>query len=387
MCQTERAKALLEIFRQGLQQYGERQTRTQLGDRSAYLGMSDLARYGECPRSAVAAKLRPQDSSLETLLTLQRGHWFEDGIAGCLSARGLRFMRQVEISHRHGNVPIRAHLDMTLVWEKPQTAVRVLEIKSMETLPREPYQAHERQIEGQVAMLVALWDAPVFSLKREDGTIAHANLTFPELCSRELGLRIPSEPEQASVEGWLLCLSMREARAFGPYLPDADALEVLRHQAVEYWAALGSVRAGTSALNDIAHAKGFHPLCTCCQFSADCPKFPQGDSQPQWEPALTKLEYLKNNRSALDGEIKEIESALKLAHRLSGTQDWINTGEHRFKVSRMAGRNVLDREALKEELSAIFFSERMDDIDVDALFARHERAGTPSSRLTVNTVN
>ncbi|MBD5418352.1 MAG: hypothetical protein HDR50_12090 [Desulfovibrio sp.] len=98
MCQIERAKALLEVFRQGLQHYGERQTRTQLGDRSAYLGMSELARYGECPRAAVAAKLSQQHTSLETLLTLQRGHWFEDGIAGCFGELGLRLMRQVEIS-------------------------------------------------------------------------------------------------------------------------------------------------------------------------------------------------------------------------------------------------------------------------------------------------
>ncbi|MBD5416514.1 MAG: hypothetical protein HDR50_02340 [Desulfovibrio sp.] len=276
---------------------------------------------------------------------------------------------------------------MTLVWEKPRPAVRVLEIKSMETLPQKAYPSHERQVEGQVALLQELWDAPAFSLKRGDGATAHEHLSFPDLCRRELGLTIPAAPDQVSIEGWLLCVSMRDARAFGAYLPDTDTFEELGYLAMDYWKALEAVREGTSALNDIAHAKGFHPLCTCCQFSADCPKFPQGDSQPQWEPALTKLEQLKNSRSALDGEIKEIESALKLAHRLSGTQDWINTGEHRFRVSQMAGRNVLDRDALKEELSAIFFSERMDDIDVDALLARHERAGAPFSRLTVNTIN
>lgn len=105
MCQTERSKALLEVFRQGLQHYAERQTRALLGDRSAYLGMSDLARYAECPRAAVATKLYPQNTSLGNLLTLQRGHWFEDGIAGCFGALGLRFMRQVEICHSHVDVP------------------------------------------------------------------------------------------------------------------------------------------------------------------------------------------------------------------------------------------------------------------------------------------
>lgn len=387
MSQTDRSKALLEVFRQGLQRHGEQQTRTQLGDRSAYLGLSDLARYADCPRAAVAAKLLQQDTSLENLLTLQRGHWFEDGIAGCLGARSLRFMRQVEISHSPGDVPIRAHLDMTLVWDAPHPAVRVLEIKSMETLPKEPYPSHERQIQGQVALLEEFWDAPVFTLKRGDGTTAHTSLNFPELCRRELGMKIPDAPEEVSVEGWLLCLSMRDARAFGPYLPDGDALESLRLQAVEYWATLQNVRAGATALNDIPYARGFYPLCVCCRFSADCPRFPQGDSQPQWEPALSRLECLKQRRTVLDGEIREIENVLKLAHQLSGTADWIGTGGHRFRVSQTAGRTVLDRAALKEELEAIFLTERMDDIDVDALLARHERAGAPSSRLTINAVN
>ncbi len=387
MYESQREKALLEVIRRGLEVYGQKQTVAQLGDRSAYLGMSDIARYADCPHAAVAGKLTEADTSLERLLTLQRGHWFEDGIADALRAGGLRFMRQVEISDTYAGVPIRAHLDMTLVWEKPKPAVRILEIKSMETLPKEPYEAHKRQVMGQVALLDGLWDAPRFTLRREDGTIAHEKVGFPELCRRELGLNLPDDPEKVSIEGWLLCVSMRDARAFGPYLWNADALERVWHQAQEYWEGLCAVKDGRTTLADIPHAKGFYPLCTSCQFNGDCPKFPQGESQPQWEPALDKLELLKERRSELDGEIKELESALKVAHQLAGTQDWINTGGHRFRVSQIAGRSVLNRDALKEELAAIFFSEHMDDIDVDALLARHERAGAPSSRLTVNAIN
>ncbi|WP_165075995.1 MULTISPECIES: GxxExxY protein [unclassified Desulfovibrio] len=387
MCETGREKALLEVLRRGLELHGQKQTEAQLGDRSAYLGMSDIARYADCPRAAVAGKLAEADTTVERLLTLQRGHWFEDGIAGSLAAAGLSFMRQVEISDSYAGVPIRAHLDLALVWEKPKPAVRVLEIKSMETLPKEPYEAHERQVMGQVAMLDELWDAPRFTLRREDGSIAHEKVGFPELCRRELGLNLPDNPEKVSIEGWLLCVSMRYARAFGPYLWDAHALERLREQAHEYWALLSGVKEGRAALSDIPHATGFHPLCTSCQFNGDCPKFPQGASQPQWEPALDKLENLKERRSELDGEIKELEAVLKVAHQLAGTQDWINTGGHRFRVSEIAGRSVLNRDTLKEELAAIFYSEHMDDIDVDALLARHERAGAPSSRLTVNAIN
>ncbi len=151
----------------------------------------------------------------------------------------------------------------------PHPAVRVLEIKSMETLPKEPYPSHERQIQGQVALLEEFWGAPVFTLKHGDGTTAHTSLNFPELCRREVGMKIPDAPEEVSVEGWLLCLSMRDARAFGPYLPDGDALESLRSQAMEYWAAFQDVREGAAALNDIPYARGVHPLCVCCRFSSE----------------------------------------------------------------------------------------------------------------------
>lgn len=96
--------------------------------------------------------------------------------------------------------------------------------------------------------------------------------------------------------------------------------------------------------------RAFISLCTCCRSNAGCPKFPQGDYQPQWQPALTRLADLKQNRSALDAEIREMEAALKLAHSLSGTLDWINAGQHRFRLTTTAGRRSLSREALHEEL-------------------------------------
>ena len=114
--------------------------------------------------------------------------------------------------------------------------------------------------------------------------------------------------------------------------------------------------------------------------------FPQGDYQPQWQPALTRLADLKQNRSALDAEIREMEAALKLAHSLSGTLDWINAGQHRFRLTTTAGRRSLSREAL-QNLSDIFHFEHLDAIDVDALLTRCEREGAASSSLNISPIN
>ena len=382
-----RAKALLEVLRQGLERYGQQQAQTMLGDRTAYIGVSDIGRYAECPRAALAGKLLPPETSLERLFTLQRGHWFEEGVGECLAALGLHVLPQLEIRHVHQGAFLRAHLDFTLVCEQPRPAVRILEVKSMEQLPAEPYDAHGLQISGQIGLLHRLWNKPAFSLRDKDGTLLYENLTFPQICRERLGLTLPLSACGVSLEGWLLCLSMKDVRAFGPYVYEAETLKRVLSTAREFWVILQAIRHGKCTLADAQHAQGFHPLCVCCQFNTDCPKFPQGDYQPQWQPALTRLEVLKQNRSALDAEIREMEAALKLAHSFSGTRDWINAGQHRFRLATTAGRRSLNKAALFNELTEIFRFEKIEDIDVDALLSRCEREGATSSRLIINPVN
>jgi hypothetical protein len=148
-----------------------------------------------------------------------------------------------------------------------------------------------------------------------------------------------------------------------------------------------AIRANALALDAVAYAQGYHPLCACCRVNADCPNFPQGAFQPQWEPAIAKLDALKQRRSALDAEIKEVELALKQAHKLSGTTDWITTGQYRFRTANTAGRRTLDRDTMREELEALCASGSIPPIDVAALFQRHEHEGAPSTRLSITPIN
>ena len=119
-----REKALLEVIRQGFLVSSRSQTHAMLGDRTSYVGMSDVGKYLECPRAAVASRIFPEPENLDRLLPLQRGHWFEQGIGEGLSALGLRVLPQLEIDWIYKDTPIRAHLDFTLVWDSPRKAVR-----------------------------------------------------------------------------------------------------------------------------------------------------------------------------------------------------------------------------------------------------------------------
>ena len=107
-----KTEEILSLLALGLEATGREHTATTLGDRSQYLGLSDLARALSCPRAVVAAKmgLAQPGHSLETLIQFQRGHWLEYGIEKALTAVGQKFISQLEISIEHQGVPIKGHL-------------------------------------------------------------------------------------------------------------------------------------------------------------------------------------------------------------------------------------------------------------------------------------
>ena len=387
MEQIDRTEGLKSLIRQGLQAVAHKDTLAHLGDRSSYIGMSDIGQHWECPRAALARKVLPTTNSLERLLTLQRGHWFESGVGQALASLGLHVLPQLEINWQHQGVPIKAHLDFVLVWGAPVNAIRILEVKSTDKLPASPHDSHLLQLHGQIGLLAQAWDKPVFSLRAEDGTLLHEKMTFPQLCRAQLGLQLPKQAEKLSMEAWLLCLSMKDVTTFGPYTFNQAMLDTALDHAVQLWGDLTAHRAGNLSLSQVTCAQGFYPICSYCEYNGDCPKFPQGVQMPQWEPALEKLAALKEQRTALDNEIKEMETVLKLVHRQSGTRDWVDTGNYRFRMSVAAGRSTLNREALHEELTAIFRFEGLGNIDVDALLARCERVGSPFEKLSISPIN
>jgi len=387
MINTDRTEGLRALIRQGLEAVSTQNTAAHLGDRSTYVGMSDIGQHWECPRAALARKVMPTPNSLERLLTLQRGHWFESGVGQALASLGLHVLPQLEISWQHQGVPIKAHLDFVLVWGAPVNAIRILEVKSTSRLPDTPHDSHLLQLHGQLGLLAQAWDKPVFSIRAEDGTLLHEKMTFPQLCHARLGLQLPATADKTSMEAWLLCLSMQDVTTFGPYTFNQAMLDTALDHAVQLWGDLKAHRAGNLSLSQVTCAQGFYPICSYCEYNGDCPKFPQGVQMPQWEPALEKLAVLKEQRTALDNEIKEMETVLKLVHRQSGTRDWVDTGKYRFRMSVAAGRSTLNREALHEELTDIFRFEGLGDIDVDPLLARCERTGAPFERLCVSPVN
>ncbi|MDR1084790.1 MAG: hypothetical protein LBP22_08010, partial [Deltaproteobacteria bacterium] len=103
---------ILALLAEGLEAASRNQAALELGDRSSYLGLSDLAGAMSCPRPVILNKVledtKPQ--SLQNLLQLTRGHWLESGIERSFENLGVSFIRQMEIAVQHEDVPIKAHL-------------------------------------------------------------------------------------------------------------------------------------------------------------------------------------------------------------------------------------------------------------------------------------
>ena len=264
----------------------------------------------------------------------------------------------------------------------PRPAVRILELKCTEHLPDTLYTGYEAQLYGQVSLLAKMWNEPVFSLKDSTGVNLYNNLTLPELIHAHFGLMLSTDPAAVDIEAWVLCVSMSDAKPFGPYLPDAAMLDLCLNTAQSLWVNKMAIENGAMNLNDAPYAKGFHPLCTYCDWNSDCPKFQDDEHQPEWSADLERLALLKNSRSALDAEIEDLERGLKDACTLFGTAGWINADAYRFRVSMQPGRRTIDREFLRLELATC-----LGEMQAEAIISRCERTGAPFQKLIVSKIN
>ncbi|MBI9088204.1 MAG: hypothetical protein JEZ12_03210 [Desulfobacterium sp.] len=401
----KKSDALLSLLTQGLLAYSEKETARQLGDRSLYIGMSDIGKGMECLRSAVASKIGVGSKSMADTISalplteiaqilgrqiiLQRGHWQETGIENALTATGVKLIPQLEISIYVNGIPIKAHLDFTIVWGGQKPAVRIIELKSNEHIPDILYASYEAQLYGQAGLLKACWNKPCFSVPDEYNGEGVTGVTFPQAIHQMFGVELPALPGGVDIEAWVLSISMSTVKPFGPYKPDQSMLTACLRIAKNIWIAKEEILAGNKKLNDLNYCYGFHPLCDWCDFNENCPKF-QGkditDLDPQCGVELNELAKLKEQRNALNKKITAAENRIRKTYHLANQTNrvtWLTADDFRFKVSTVAGRKTLDREVLAKEISAVLGDEDM----AQSILKRSEKVGKPFERLFVSKIN
>ena len=288
---------------------------------------------------------------------------------------GLFPLSQLEIEILYGDVPIKAHLDFTLIATQPQPTVRILGVKPTGRLSVTLSGSHAMQIGGQTVLLKAYWDQPIFNLIQETGEVLYHKI-FSEMCNKCLGVPL-SDASACDIQGWVLCLSMCDAKAFGPFVPkDTDNSRCL-DMASEFWETMIALRDNLLNLNTIQTVQGLSPVCPLCLWRKDCPHF-KGSSHPEWEDTLAQFMNLKIQKKSIEAEIGELESHLKVVYQLSHTVkgEWINTGNHTFRVIPQNGRVTLDRKRLNEEVETLLGEQK-----AQTLMAKCEKQGDPFERL------
>jgi len=134
-----------EFIVSNLQETLKKESFDSLGDRSKYIGASDV---GGCPYKTIKSKLEKPEVSFEQSIIFQRGHIAEDLVAKMLT--GQKYDRQVELKGDLDEFPLIAHLDF-LIRGKNRSVV--IEAKTVSSTVDEPYEAWILQVQFQMGLL------------------------------------------------------------------------------------------------------------------------------------------------------------------------------------------------------------------------------------------
>ena len=135
-------------------------------------------------------------------------------------------------------------------------------------------------------------------------------------------------------------------------------------------------------LNQVATAKGWHPLCDSCEWNEDCPRF-DGLTAPELEQELLALQTLKNEKDAAIARVRNAEEKMKrLFQGISPGKDWVNAVTRRFRVVTCDGRKTLDKDRLLAAMAI-----HLPIAEAEAVIQAGYKTGDPFERLHVSPIN
>jgi len=194
------SKPLLDFITKNLPSVLEKETQSTLGDRSTYIGASDI---GGCPYKTVMAKKNPPKYSLQQQIIFQRGHIAEALVNKML--QGLNVEDQHEILGEIDKFQLKSHLDKLL---KAKNRCVIIEVKTVSAPVSEPYESWVLQVTQQMGMMLEECEhkveAYVLAIDLNSGWIDTFKIDFNEkifeICSNKAShivsaLRGECEPE------------------------------------------------------------------------------------------------------------------------------------------------------------------------------------------------
>lgn len=250
---------LTPIFEAAIPEMNRRQSAT-LGDRSSYIGSSDVA---GCARKACMQRQYPTLPKVSTLLKFARGHAAEWLLEKIFQAGNAVYDTQVEVCHPE--VPLKAHIDFLFYEPK---GVHAVEVKSVSGIPDTPYPQWEDQLMYQLGML---------------------RIQYPK----------------GNIGGSILAVDLNagEVHQFNGYEYDEPTFNYLYCRGLHL----------LDALNGQDEARPSPSLlCGYCQFRDDCPAMclPNVALPPEVEMLAAKYSELNGVKNAAEKELKALRQEL-----------------------------------------------------------------------------
>ena len=126
------------------------ETKNTLGDRSQYIGASDI---GGCPFKTVMSKRNPPKYDLKQQIIFQRGHLAENLVSKMLD--GLDVEDQFEVLGLLDKIQLKAHLDKLI---KARNRCVIVEVKTVSAPVDTPYESWVFQVQFQMGLMLELCD-------------------------------------------------------------------------------------------------------------------------------------------------------------------------------------------------------------------------------------
>lgn len=372
----------------------EERTKATLGDRSQYVGMSDIGKAFGCFRSAVASKVSRESlyptkaevmemtddevkEAIKRIRPLERGHNQEGGLVAARRALGYTVIEQLEITVVHEGVTIKAHLDLTCIGNN---VIRIEESKSNKTIPETLYVQYEAQLHGQIGLLKRFMHEPVFSVPDGLGGFIVKDVPFAAVVSHFTGQDNPVS--QLPIEGQVTSMSAEEMEPFGPYFPNDIMTNLVLEKAVAVNETANKVLAGEMTLEHVEFVKGFFPLCDYCDHNGTCPKFRDVLFVPELEGMLVQYDEARKAEKLAKNDVDALKKQIVMAFNDQDKDEdgFIITGSWRFKEG-IQNRTRFDKSALPEHLK----SAGLDDDTIQSIL-ENCKASSTSKTLYVKPV-
>ncbi len=302
---------LINKLHVALHEIAEERTLAELGDRSSYLGASEI---GKCTRKVILGKLYQVKHSLKSLLLFERGHMTENIIYRAMVKAGIKPVRQYECRYDDlsTGMTLMAHIDFAI---GIKNSLYIIESKSVGSagIPDVPYPEHEEQLILQLNL---------------------AKLKHPTKI----------------LKGGILYVSMDgELELFSQGYAASDA--VFRAQVNEaqniwetYQMAM-QVQDVVGYCNTLSTSPG--PLCAFCDFSQGCPRMAtktfveMRDFVYETYQLQQEIKKLQRKVDARKTQLKEFITGMELYQ--------FETGEHNVRMVTQ-NRTKIDYKSLEQDM-------------------------------------